>query len=135
MLAVTAYGTHEQQVQSKRAQAARSRADQARQRMAEAENIRAARQKAREAQQARAQIQAEAEARGMGSSSSAVQGAMGSVQSQLAGNLSFLRTQTGLNQYANIQTQEAGQAVSQQSMWQGITSISSSATDYKSIFD
>ncbi len=87
-------------------------AAKARGKIAKLENLRTVTNTIREARVARAQVIAGAEASGMGAGSSAVEGGLSSLESQLFGNLDYLSKSNKLNSVANAAEIRASQASS-----------------------
>jgi len=109
--------------QSRQAAKASKRASRAQQRIQDIKAARERRRQVQQAQQAQAQIASNAQVGGTTKSSSVV-GARDSVQSQLAGNLSFLDQVGDLNRQTSIFNQKAADFRSNAAALQQLSSLS-----------
>lgn len=106
-----------------KAQKSQRKAARAQARIAELQRSRERRDTIRRARIARAQIESQVGSAGLLASSTAI-GGTGSIQSQLASNLSFLDQTGALNTEANRQLERAAGFQTQASIFQGVSDIS-----------
>jgi len=107
----------------------RKEAARARKIQAKSKKLQAGRQaieQIRQAQIARADVSQQAESTGVGGSS-AVQGALGSIQSQAGGNIAFAQTLSTLAQQANARMESSAKAFGKAQDSQAVTGL---ATTY-----